>query len=268
MRKVWQATADRLMPRRVLLDVYEYLVLFFGLGFLACLCLLWSIFAVLLHCVLPERWQRPLGRAAIMAGFRFYLVSLELTRGFRFDLHALDSLRDQGPLIIAPNHPSLLDAVMILSRLPNVACILKAALLDNLLFGAGSRLAHYIRNDSPRGMIREAVEDLRRGSHLLLFPEGTRTTRMPINACKGGIALIAARAGVPIQTVFIETDSAFLGKTWPLFRRAALPIRYRVRLGRRFVPSDNARVFTAELEHYYVAELKPLPASARPSKST
>jgi 1-acyl-sn-glycerol-3-phosphate acyltransferase len=260
--------ADWLMPRRILLAVYEYLVLLFGLGFLAYLCLLWSVFAVLLHRVLPERWVRPLGRAAIMAGFRFYLASLELTRGFRFDLHALDSLREQGPLIIAPNHPSLLDAVMILSRLPNVACILKAVLLDNILFGAGSRLAHYIRNDSPRGMIREAVEDLRRGSQLLLFPEGTRTTRMPVNAFKGGISLIAAYAGVPIQTVFIETNSAFLGKNWPLFRRAALPIYYRVRLGRRFDPSGNTRLFTAELEHYFATELRPLPAVARPSQNT
>lgn len=239
--------------------ICEYLVLFFGLGFLAGLCLAWSIFAVVLYRLLPSRWARPLGRRAIMAGFRLYLASLELTRGFRFDLKALDSLREQGPLIIAPNHPSLLDAVMILSRLPNVACILKAALMDNLLFGAGSRLAGYIRNDSPRGMIRESVEDLRRGSQLLLFPEGTRTTRSPVNAFKGGIGLIAARAGVPIQTVFIETNSAFLGKTWPLFRRAALPIRYSVRLGRRFDPPANARVFMAELERYFDAELKARP---------
>jgi 1-acyl-sn-glycerol-3-phosphate acyltransferase len=236
--------------------VYDYFVLFFGLGFLACLCLAWSIFAVVLHRVLPSRWAHPLGRSAIMAGFRFYLASLEFTRGFRFDLHALDSLHELGPLIIAPNHPSLLDAVMILSRLPNVACILKAALMDNLLFGAGSRLAGYIRNDSPRGMIRESVEDLRRGSQLLLFPEGTRTIRTPVNPFKGGIGLIAMRAGVPIQTVFIETDSAFLGKTWPLLRRPALPIRYRVRLGRRFDPPANARVFMDELERYFAAELK------------
>jgi 1-acyl-sn-glycerol-3-phosphate acyltransferase len=253
------------MARRALVALYEYLVLFFGLGFLAFLCLSWSILAVFLHRWLPGRWGRPLGRAAIMAGFRFYLASLELTRGFRFDLRALNSLRGHGPLIIAPNHPSLLDAVMILSRLPNVACILKAALMDNILFGAGSRLARYIRNDSPRGMIRESVDDLRRGSQLLLFPEGTRTTRTPVNAFKGGIGLIAARAGVPVQTVFIETDSAFLGKTWPLFRRAALPIRYRVRLGRRFDPPGDARLFMAELERYFAAELKPPAAPPHPA---
>ena len=252
------------MLRRALVATYEYLVLCLGLGFLAFLCLLWSIFAVFLYRLLPERWGRPLGRGIIMAGFRLYIASLALTRGFRFDLRALDSLRAQGPLIIAPNHPSLLDAVMILSRLPNTACILKAALMDNILFGAGSRLARYIRNDSPRGMIRKSVEELERGSQLLLFPEGTRTTHTPVNAFKGGIGLIAARAGVPIQTVFIETDSAFLGKTWPLFRRATMPISYRMRLGQRFDPPANVRMLMAELERYYAAELSPLPTEASP----
>lgn len=243
------------MLRRMGGASYEYLVLGFGFGFLALLCLAWSMFAVFLYRLLPQRWGRMLGRGVIMAGFRLYVASLELTRGIRFDLRALDSLRDQGPLIIAPNHPSLLDAVMILSRLPDVACILKAELMDNILFGAGSRLARYIRNDSPRGMIRQSVKDLKRGSHLLLFPEGTRTTQPPVNAFKGGLGLIAARADVPIQTVFIETDSAFLGKTWPLFRRPSLPISYRLRLGRRFDPPDDVQRFMAELARYYAAEL-------------
>ena len=68
---------------------------------------------------------------------------------------------------------------------------------------------------------------------LLLFPEGTRTTRAPINPLVRQRRLIAKRAGVPVQTLVIETDSPFLSKGWPLFRRPTLPITYRVRLGRR-----------------------------------
>lgn len=252
------------MLRRAVIATREYLALYVGLGFLAFLCICWSVFAVILHPLLPERWGRPLGRNRIMAGFRLYIATLSVMGACRFDLRALDTLRGQGPLIIAPNHPSLLDAVMVLSRLPDVACILKAELMDNVLFGAGARLARYIRNDSPRGMIRQAVEDLRRGSHLLLFPEGTRTTRPPVNVFKGSLGLIAGRAGVPIQTVFIETDSAFLGKTWPLFRRPSLPLVYRLRLGRRFDPPENVRAFMAELERYYAGELAHGPSEASP----
>ncbi len=64
---------------------------------------------------------------------------------------------------------------------------------------------------------------------------------------------------MPIQTVFIETDSAYLGKGWPLFRRPPMPITYRIRLGRRFDPPVKAGTFTEELERYFIDELRDAP---------
>ncbi|MDD4882412.1 MAG: lysophospholipid acyltransferase family protein [Gallionellaceae bacterium] len=235
--------------------LHEYAALWFGLGLLGTMTLTWSLLSVPLHYVLPRRWAEPLGRRAITTVFRLYLGALALIGACRFDLTALDALRDQGPLILAPNHPGLLDALLVISRLANVACIMKAELVDNIFLGAGARLAGYIRNDAQLSMIRQAVAELQSGSHLLIFPEGTRTTRWPINPCKGSIALIASRARVPIQTVLIETDSDYLGKGWPLFRRPDMPITYRVRLGRRFEPPGKAGVFSGELERYFTAEL-------------
>jgi len=89
--------------------------------------------------------------------FRLYLGALDLIGACRFDLRELDTLRNEGPLIIAPNHPCLLDAVMVISRLPNTACIMKADIVDNIFLGAGARLAGYIRNDARLSMIRQAV---------------------------------------------------------------------------------------------------------------
>ncbi|SMF93310.1 1-acyl-sn-glycerol-3-phosphate acyltransferases [Methylomagnum ishizawai] len=248
---------------RKLKILYEYAALCFGLAFLAGLCIAWSLLAATLCRCLPERRGRQLGRWVIMAGFRLYLAVLGWIGACRFDLSALDALRGGPALILAPNHPGLLDAVMILSRLPDVACILKASLMDNLLFGAGARLACYIRNDTGHAMIKRAVRALDDGSHLLLFPEGTRTTRPPVNAFKGSTGLIAHHARVPVQTVFIETDSPFLGKRWPLHRRPDLPLSYRVRLGRRFDPPEDIRGFTRVLETYFAAELGVNPLSAR-----
>jgi len=57
---------------------------------------------------------RALGRYVIMAAFRFYLASLSASRRCSFDLEALDALRDEPSLIIAPNHPCLLDALMVI----------------------------------------------------------------------------------------------------------------------------------------------------------
>jgi Tat protein secretion system quality control protein TatD with DNase activity len=69
------------------------------------------------------------------------------------------------------------------------------------------------------------------------------------------VGLIAKHAAVPVQTLIIETDSPYLSKHWPLFRRPTLPITYRVRLGRRFAPPADVAAFTAELDAYYRSEL-------------
>jgi 1-acyl-sn-glycerol-3-phosphate acyltransferase len=132
---------------------------------------------------------------------------------------------------------------------------MKAELVNNPIYGASARLAGYIRNDEFIGGVTEAVEDLRAGGQLLLFPEGTRTTRRPVNPLKGGAPLVSKRSGVPIQTVLIETPSLFLSKGWALHRIPTAPVSYRVRLGRRFMPKDNLRETIAEMETYLASEL-------------
>lgn len=245
---------------RFLLNVYDCLVIYLGVAWLGILCLAWTPFAMILYLLLPAPWGRSLGRYAIMMVFRIFIATLSLSRRFSFDLEELDALRDAPSVIIAPNHPSLLDAVMVISRLPNVACVLKAELMNNIFLGAGARLACYIRNEPVRHMVRSAIRDFDCSSHLLLFPEGTRTTSYPVNPLKGSIGLIALHAQTPVQTVLIETDSKYLGKGWPLFRKPPMPIHYRARLGRRFDPPQHARRFMAELEDYFAHELIPEPA--------
>ncbi len=160
---------------------YELIAMVIGLGSLAIICLGWMPFAMLLKPLLPRRIGQPLGRRMIAGGFRFYLGILETFCACRFHLAELDRLRDSGPLILAANHPSLLDAVMITSRLPNAVCVMKAALMDNLLFGAAARLARYIRNDAPLDMILNSRQALDEGAHLVIFPEGTRTSDFPLD---------------------------------------------------------------------------------------
>ncbi len=241
--------------RQGLVNVYDYLVLYLGLLWLGALCLAWTPLALLLNPLLPTPWGQALGRYVIMRGFRFYLASLSLSRRCRFDLEALDVLRGQPSLIIAPNHPCLLDAVLVISRLPNVACVLKANLLNNIFLGAGARLARYIRNEPIRGMVQQAQQDFSSRSHLLLFPEGTRTTVYPLNRLQISIGLVAHHAQIPVQTVLIETNSAYLSKGWPLFRKPPMPIYYRVRLGRRFDPPQHPQHLVTELQQYFAQVL-------------
>ena len=226
-----------------------------GFTLLGVMCLAYSVLAIPLQVLVPRRLGKRLGRRCISGIFRTYLRMLVLMRACRFDLSELDALKGCPAMVIAPNHPSLLDAVMILSRLPDAACIMKADIVNSVFFGSGSRLAGYIRNMPLRTMVQSAVADLHHGSHLLLFPEGTRTTRFPVNPLQGTTGLIAKKAGVAVQTVFIETNSRFLGKGWSVLWTPEMPITYRIRLGKRFDPPQQTAHFARELEQYFQSEL-------------
>jgi 1-acyl-sn-glycerol-3-phosphate acyltransferase len=242
---------DRWRAGNPLWMAYEYLAMVIGLGSLAVLCLIWLPGALLLDFLLPRRLGQTVGRSVISWGFRLYLRILTIFCACRFDLKEIDRLRDQGPLIIAGNHPSLLDAVMIVSRLPNAVCVMKAALMDNLLFGAAARLARYIRNDAALDMILGGRDELEQGAHLVIFPEGSRTRDFPFDASTPSVGLIASRSKVAVQTLLIEFSTPYLGKAWPLFRRPELPLSCRIRLGRRFPPPTNIQTFSAELDAYF-----------------
>ena len=78
----------------------------------------------------------------------------------RIDSDALDVLGRDAGLIIAANHPSMLDAMLVVARVPRGICIMRASLMRNPFLGAGARLARYIRNEPPRAMIRGCVANL------------------------------------------------------------------------------------------------------------
>ncbi|HMR32232.1 MAG TPA: lysophospholipid acyltransferase family protein [Geminicoccaceae bacterium] len=230
--------------------IYAFLLLF------AVMSLLWSLVGALGTLLLPARVRQRIGPRLVHHVAGWYLGLLASTGRVRFDLAELDALDAEGGLVIVPNHPSMLDAVMFISRLPRLVCIAKAELWDNPLLGGGMRMAGYIRNDAPIKLVKLAAERLRQGQQLLLFPEGTRTSRPPVSEFRSGFALMAKMADVPVQTVFIETNTPFLGKGWSLLRRPDFPLLYRVRVGRRFRVEGETKRFVADLERYFRDELQ------------
>ena len=239
------------LTSHTLLALYDQAVFYLCLAEFVLLSLFWSLLASLLHLVLPSKVGSRVGRLGIMLTCRLFLATLTLSGRFHFDLRALDALRNEDALLIAPNHPSLWDAVMIASRLPDMCCVMKASILNNILLGGGARLSRYISNDSIRSMIGLSLESLRSGKHVLLFPEGTRTVTPPIGKVTGAIGVIACRARVPVQAVLIDTNSRYLSKGWPAWRKPDLPLTYSVRLGRRFDAPTNSAAFIGELQQYF-----------------
>ncbi len=247
--------AARRPAAHALWRLYERLAMCIGLGTLALLCLAWLPFAALLHPLLPRAQGQWLGRRVITLAFRFYLGVLSLLCACRFDLSALDALRGERGLIVAANHPSLLDAVLLVSRLPDAVCIMKASLLDNLLFGAAARMAGYVRNDDARALVASGCRSLAEGAQVVLFPEGSRTRQFPLDPLGRTAGLLARRAQAPVQAVLLEFSSPYLGKHWPLWCPPVLPLRCTARLGRRFEPPTDHIAFTEALEQHLRAGL-------------
>jgi 1-acyl-sn-glycerol-3-phosphate acyltransferase len=230
---------------------FHFCLVVFGVS-----CLIWSLPAALAYPFLPARIGQPIGQFGIMAGFRWFLWVMRVTGVLRADLSVLDALRHERGIVIACNHPTMLDAVLLISRLPRVVCITKASLWDNIFLGGGIRLAGYIRNDAPVPMIRRAAEAMGEGRQLLIFPEGSRTARPPVDHFHRSFAVMARAARAPVQTVFIEADSPYLRKGWPLFREPVLPLVFRFRLGERFEVGPDSEAFRQRLEDYFRRQLQ------------
>ncbi len=69
---------------------------------------------------------------------------------------------------------------------------------------------------------------------------------------------LAKLAQAPIQTIFIDTDSPYLGKGWPLWRLPKEKIKMRMTVGEplRFPEGGEAQAFLDELRQRYLMALQ------------
>jgi hypothetical protein len=71
---------------------------------------------------------------------------------------------------------------------------------------------------------------------------------------------MAKQARVPVQTVFMESNTPYLRRGSSPFRQPAFPLMYRARLGRRFDITGKLSDEVARIERYFVAELEETPS--------
>jgi 1-acyl-sn-glycerol-3-phosphate acyltransferase len=113
-----------------------------------------------------------------------------------------------GGFILASNHISFWDPPLIGSALPReIHFLAKEELFSNPAFGWLIRSYNAI--PIRRGMVdlsgmARAVETLRRGGGLMLFPEGTRMRDGELHPARPGIGMLSVNSGVPIVPCFIS----------------------------------------------------------------
>jgi len=197
--------------------------------------------------------SRGFGQKLIHRLFRFFVGYLRAFGLVELDASGLSALRASGGLIVAANHPCLLDAVLMVSQMPQAVCLMKGSLARNVIFSGTARLAGYIHNKSGLGLVKQCEERLQEGANLLVFPEGTRTAGGKLPPFKMGFALVAVLTRSAVQTVIITADTNFLGKGWPLLKRPIFPLHYSLRLGQRLMPEpgEDAKTFGGRVENYF-----------------
>jgi 1-acyl-sn-glycerol-3-phosphate acyltransferase len=132
-----------------------------------------------------------------------------LRYGLRWTIEGEDRIPRQGPVILASNHISYLDPLTLAyvanRRGRRLRFLAKAELFDKRPLGSLLRAAHQI--PVQRGTayavhaLDPAVDALRRGECVAVFPEGTISLDLEPMAGKSGTARLARAASVPITPV-------------------------------------------------------------------
>ena len=222
--------------------------------------------------IVPAYWlfvRDPVRRARAVRSVVYQLLSnyVRSMRGLRlidFEIHGLDAVPAPGSLIVA-NHPSLIDALILLGHVKGAVVVAKRSLQVSLFTAGGIRGADYVVNADALSLIEECRARIAAGESLVLFPECTRTADDGVIRLQRGAAHIAVRSGCPVIPVTLEFSEPLLTKRsrWWLAPKVRPSVRV---VGHPAIDSAQflhgagsvslaARQLTEHLRQLYVREL-------------
>ncbi len=207
--------------------------------------------------------KQRMARKMISAIFRLYVNFMRQSGILTFEIRGEQYLSVPGRLVVA-NHPSLLDVVFLISIIRNADCIVRQGLRRNPFMRGPILSAGYMGNDDPE-LVVNCSASLARGSELIVFPEGTRTSSDGPLKFQRGAANIAISSRCDITPILIECNPATLRKhqRWyqippspPHFIFTVLPpIAIAPYLNGDEVQGRRARKLTAFLERYFMESM-------------
>ncbi|MDO5356720.1 MAG: lysophospholipid acyltransferase family protein [Conchiformibius sp.] len=187
-------------------------------------------------------------RRLVTASWRVFARYLTACGIVRVRFHGFERLGRPGQLILA-NHPSLLDVVFILGRVPEANCIVKTALLNNPAMNSQIRACGYVPNREDLDFV-EKIHQVLQEECLLVFPEGTRTGWDGKVAFHRGAVSMGLRSAAVITPVRVKMRPPNYKKGQPWYKIPVQRPEYDFIVGEDIDPQS------------WLAE-KPLPIAAR-----
>jgi 1-acyl-sn-glycerol-3-phosphate acyltransferase len=164
------------------------------------------------------RWQRGWARGLLR------LCGIEL------EVHGAEHMRPDGAYVIVANHASYMDIPALFAALPKLPQFMAKDELARIPFlGAALRAGRHIlvkrgNHATARSSLDSAAEQLKSGAAILVFPEGTRSTRDAIGRFKTGAFRLAKLGEVEILPVGISGTRYVLPKHGRLIRPHRLSV--------------------------------------------
>jgi long-chain acyl-CoA synthetase len=179
-----------------------------------------------------KRWLAPLGPIERVFAWLLYIVNRALIRTvFRIRVSGLEHLAACDQVIVAPNHLSAMDPVLMAAILP-YGFLRRTAFAGwtgiafaNPVFRLFVRLAHALPVETDRAAFSSlalALAATRQGLNLVWFPEGRRSRDGALQAFRPGVGILVEAQRLPVvPTVIRGTFEAMpAGRAFPrLFQR-------------------------------------------------
>jgi len=127
---------------------------------------------------------------------------------FRFQVINSKNVPEKGGVIVATNHVSYLDPLVIgcAVKKRQATYMAKKGLFKILLIGTFVKTFSFpVDRDKPTpSSIKEAVNRLKKGELIVMFPEGSRSRDGSLLDAKRGAGMIAAMSGAIVVPAFID----------------------------------------------------------------
>lgn len=213
----------------------------------------WNAYWQMIRICLMGGWQARRGAFNDSVWRDYGLRSLEILErcGIHVEADGLEHVAGlKGPAVIAANHMSIVDTLagpsMALVFRP-VCVVIKSSLLKYPGLGDALRSVRAINVDrvNPRddfaAVMTQGEERLKRGISVLLFPQATRDTVFHPSQFNSLGAKLAARVGVPLVPLALDTGAWGIGRVFRDFGRIDRTRTVRFRFGSPIPVTGNGR---------------------------
>ncbi|MHC5178713.1 lysophospholipid acyltransferase family protein [Serratia rhizosphaerae] len=197
----------------------------FGVGGLLLSCVWFNLLRLLVR---DSARRHQLTQDSIRHSFRVFLAACRFFGVLDYAFEHEERLQEDAGCLVIANHPSLLDYVLLASRMPRCDCIVKQALLRNVFVRGVIKAAGYLANAESERLLEQCRQRLASSGTILIFPEGTRTTPGTMLTLQRGAANIAIRSQCPIRLVQIHCEPPMLTKQGKWYNIPATKPQFRV----------------------------------------